>query len=134
MISFTPLACAGLMLLALPSVSHAQPGAEGLPDQPFKTVHLMAVEPAQEGALRAAIGDFNAEFSKEGCAACAYHLLRMVAGSEGSYNVLVYSDWPSRAEYVRIHGSAGYASTAARNPVFADLESRQFYGRFVEIR
>jgi hypothetical protein len=127
------LACAVALVMGFGSSANAQRTPQAVPDEPFTTFHLMAVEPTDEGALKAAIDDFNGEFKKEGCAGCAYHLLRMLSGSQTPYNFAVYADWPSQSEYTRIHDSVAYASTAARNPVFAALEEKQFYGRFIEI-
>ncbi len=133
MIKTRSLAWAVVVFLVRGSVASAQTH-KALPDRPFKTFHLMAVEPSKESALKAAINDFNRDFIKEGCSACSYHLLQMFVGSQGPYNFIVYADWPNQDAYTRIHASATYASTAARNPVFAELEDKQFYGRFVEVK
>jgi hypothetical protein len=128
------LACAIVILVGLGSPGRAQQTPASVPDQPFKTVHLMAVEPAQEPALRTAVSDFNAELKRQGCAGCAYHVLRMFVGSQSPFNFMVSSDWPGRSEYVRVHDSAAFASAYARNPVFGQLEAKQFYGRFTEVK
>ena len=134
MLKHAALPCALVLLMALSSPGLAQPASDGVPNQPFKTVHLMAVQPAQDAALKAAIGDFNAELKRAGCSGCGYHLMHMFAGSQSPFNVMVSADWPSRGEYVRVHDSAAFKSAYARNPVFGQLEAKQFYGRFVEAR
>jgi hypothetical protein len=134
MVKLGSLACAIVLLVGLGSPGLAQPGPEAVPNQPFKTVHLMAVQPGQEAALRTAISDFNAELKRAGCSGCAYHLMHMFAGSQSPFNFMVSSDWPSRGEYVRVHDSAAFNSAYARNPVFGQLEAKQFYGRFVDVK
>jgi hypothetical protein len=134
MLKLGSLACAVVVLVGLGSPGRAQPPSEAVPSQAFKTVHLMAVAPGQEAALKTAIGDFNAELKRAGCSGCAYHLMHMFAGSQSPFNVMVSADWPGRSEYVRVHDSAAFTSVYARNPVFGQLEAKQFYGRFVEAK
>jgi hypothetical protein len=134
MLKLGRLACAIVLVVGLGSPSLAQQPSASVPDQAFKTVHLMAVEPAQEPALRTAVSAFNAELKRQGCTGCAYHLMRMFVGSQSPFNFMVSSDWPGRSEYVRVHDSAAFASAYARNPVFGQLEAKQFYGRFVDVK
>ena len=134
MSSSRALAGLPLLLLALAGPARAQAAADAVPEGPFKTVHLMAVAPAQEAGLQAAVREFNDAFRRSGCAACAYHLLHMTTGSQSPYNTLVYADWPSRSEYLRLHDSDAYAAVGVRHPEFEALQAQQFYGRFVESR
>ncbi len=133
MIKLPSLACTALLLLVSASGSVAQQAPDAVPDQPFKTVHLMAATSTDEPALKTAISALNAEVKRQGCLRCAYHLSRMFVGSQSPYSYMMTSDWPSRTEYLRVHDSAGFVSVYAGNPILAKLERTQFYGRFVEV-
>jgi hypothetical protein len=113
------------------SVAMAQ---EVLPDGPFKTVHLMIVTPVQEAFLLSAIKDFNREFAEQGCTSCVYRAFRMAVGKESKYNYMMTADWPSSAEYIKIHDSPAYKTNNDKNPILSDLSKTEFYGRFAEVK
>jgi hypothetical protein len=107
---------------------------QAVPDGPFKTVHLLAVAPNQEEALKLAVAHYNEVFAAQGCPACAYHLFKMYIGNEEQYNYLMTSDWPGGDLYLKIHTSAAYNAVTKRDPIMADLEGAEIYGRFIEVR
>jgi hypothetical protein len=125
---------AAALLASLGSAARAQQAPPAIPDGPFKAVHLMTVTPAQEDALKAAVGDFNRAFAKQGCPACAYHLFKMYGGQDGKYNYLMTSDWPGRDVYTAIHGSAAFVELSKKNPVMSDIGETEIYGRYVEVK
>ncbi len=126
--------CPVLLCAALGSVATAQQPQDSVPNQPFRTVHLLKLTPAQEAPYKAALQDFNRVFVKEGCVSCAYRLSKAEVSSGGPYNFMLVARWPGRAVYMKLHDSPAYAEAARKNPIFAELEKSEFYGRFVDAR
>ena len=121
-----------LTLLGFSVPAYAQPSPPA-PAPTFETVHLVTATPAQEQALRAAVADFNRGFAQLGCTSCVYRLFRMVQASGGRYTDLLRGEWPSPAEYARVHASPAYTGAAERNPVMGALARTEFYARLVEV-
>jgi hypothetical protein len=128
------LLCVIGFILALGSAAGAQQTPEAVPNESFKTVHLMIVAPAQEAGLVAAVHDFNRDFAEQGCPSCAYRLFKVFAGKDENYNYLMTSDWPSRDVYLKIHVSAAFNAVVERNPIMSSLYETEFYGRYAEVK
>ena len=121
-----------LTLLGFSVPAYAQPSLPA-PAPIYETVHLVTATPTQEQALRAAVSDFNQAFAQLGCTSCAYRLFRVVQASGGRYTDLLRGEWPSAAEYARVHASPAYTGAAERNPVMGALAQNEFYARLVEV-
>ena len=128
------LACLFGLILGPAQHSSAQDLAENMPIGPFKTVHLLTVNPAEAESLAKAVVDLNQELHSDGCTSCEYKLFSLFAGNSGRPNFMLTGDWPSRVGYLKAHASADYAAANKRNPVLERLYAAEYYGRFVEVR
>jgi hypothetical protein len=112
----------------------AQPSDQSIPDQAFKSVHLMTVAPGQEADLKKALKDFNQFFAAQGCKTCGYHLFKASGDVDGHHNYLMIADWPNRSVYLSIHKSPGFGQVNEHNPVFAEIAETEVYGRYAEVK
>ena len=126
--------CSVVLCAAFGSVAVAQQSEESIPQQPFRTVHLLNLTPAEEAQYKAAVQDFNRVFAKEGCSACVYRLFKAHVAQGGNYNHLMVSEWPGRDMYIKLHAGRDYADVAKKDPIIEDMSRKEFYGRFVEIK
>ncbi len=122
------------LFLGLGSSAVAQTSPQSLPDEPFKTVHLMKVTPAQEAGFISAVSDFNREFAKQGCTSCAYHIAKLFGASEGGYNYMMTSAWPGRDVYIKIHTSTAFRELDKKDQVMSDIYATEIYGRYVDLK
>lgn len=126
--------CSAALCATLGSAAVAQQSEESIPKAAFRTVHLLNLTPAEEAKYKAAVDDFNRVFVKEGCPACVYRLFKAHVASGGTYNHLMISEWPGRDMYVKLHAAHDFAEVAKKDPIIEDMNKREFYGRFVELR
>jgi hypothetical protein len=108
-------------------------GAQEPAERPFKTVHLVTLDSAQEAKLTGTIAEFNAAIAKAGFPNARYRLYKVEGKQQGQYSLLWESSWSGRAEYEKIHNLPIYqqASLALKN--LMPLMKDEAYNRFVEI-
>ena len=128
----TPLAAQGT---AAPAKAAAAP-ANPVPDQEFRTVHLLNLKPAQEAELLANFADLNKMFAKLGCPTCSYHLWKVAGRQAGTYTYLWDASWPGRAVYEKLHNAPewkAYGETPAGKKM-EELSKNEIYNRMVELK
>jgi hypothetical protein len=125
--------CAAALFAAVASTAVAQQ-RPAPPAGPFKALHLMTMTSAQEATYLAWVKDANQVFSKLGCSNCAYHLYKVGAAGGGKYNHMMWSDWPGRDVYAKLHTSDEYKAVEKKYAILAEVDKTQFYDRFVEIK
>jgi hypothetical protein len=102
-------------------------------ERPFKTIHLVTLDAAQEAKLAGTIAEFNAAIAKAGFPNAQYRLYKVEGKQQGQYSHLWESSWSGRAEYEKVHNLPMYqqASSALKN--LMPLMKDEVYNRFVEI-
>jgi hypothetical protein len=109
-------------------------GAQGQSaERPFKTIHLVTLDAAQEATLAGTIAEFNAAIAKAGFPNAQYRLYKVEGKQQGQYSHFWESSWSGQAEYEKIHNLPVYqqASSALKN--LMPLMKDEAYNRFVEI-
>ncbi len=107
------------------------------PAEPFQAVHLLWIDvqqPNAEKAVLAAIAELNQAIVKAGCAECTYHLWKVVGATQGSYNYVQVSSWPSGAVYDKVHNSPEYLAASKNWLNLRSVVTREVYNRYVEVQ
>lgn len=122
-----------MVALAASGIGRAQaPVAE----QPSQAVHLLlldAYNPNAEAVVRSAVTGINQAIVKAGCAACTYHLWKVVDAAPGSYNYVQTSTWPSKAMYEKVHTSPDYLAASGNWQTLRAVVMKEVYNRYAEI-
>jgi hypothetical protein len=119
---------AGLVLLTIRMVAQ-----EGLPEGPFKTIHLVTLDAAQEAKLSRSLAQFNRALAKAGYPNAQYRLYKVHGNQQGQYSHLWEASWSGRAEYEKIHNLPAYQDASALLKELAPFMDKEVYNRFVEI-
>src|SRR5689334_6481995 len=83
------------------------------PDGPFKTVHLVTLNPDQQAKLSRAITEINGILAKAGYPNARYRLYKVSGKQHGQYSHLWEASWSGRAEYEKIHKLPAYQEANA---------------------
>jgi len=86
---------------------------EQLPEGPFKSVHLVKLDAAQETQLTGALARFNAAISKAGYANAQYRLYKVAGKQQGPYTHLWEASWSGRADYEKVHNLPVYQDASS---------------------
>ena len=116
------------LILTMGAVAQEQP-----PEGPFKTVHLVTLDAAQEAKLTGTLAQFNAAIAKAGYPNAQYRLYKVAGKQQGQYSHLWESSWSGRAEYEKIHNLPVYQQASALLKDLMPLMKDEAYNRFVEI-
>ena len=119
-----------LLSLVLTTSARAQ---EQSTDRPFKTIHLVTLDSAQEAKLTGTIVQFNAAIVKAGFPNAQYRLYKVEGKQQGQYSHLWEASWSGRAEYEKIHSLPVYQEASAALKNLMPLMKDEVYNRFVEI-
>jgi hypothetical protein len=103
------------------------------PEGPFKTVHLVKLDAAQEAKLRRSLAQFNQALAKAGYPNAQYRLYKVQGNQQGEYSHLWEASWSGRAEYEKIHSLPAYQDASAVLQDLASFMDNEVYNRFVEI-
>jgi hypothetical protein len=101
------------------------------PECPFKTVHLVNLDTAQEAKLTRTLTQYNEAMAKAGYPNARYRLYK--AGGQGPYTHLWEGTWSGREEYEKIHNLPIYQEASSLIKDLAPLMENEVYNRFVEI-
>ena len=118
------------IVLGFASVAQNPPAPQG----PFKTVHLVVLDAAQEASLTRTLGQINAALTKAGYPNLRYRLYKVTGNQQGPYTHLWEASWSGRAEYDKVHGLPVYQETSALLKQLEPIMQKEVYNRFVEIR
>ena len=116
------------LILTMGAVAQEQP-----PEGPFKTVHLVTLDAAQEAKLTGTLAQFNAAIAKAGYPNAQYRLYKVAGKQQGQYSHLWVSSWSGRAEYEKIHNLPAYQEASSLLKDLTALMKDEAYNRFVEI-
>ena len=119
-----------LLCLILTTSAGAQ---EQSADRPFKTIHLVTLDSAQEAKLTGTIVQFNAAIVKAGFPNAQYRLYKVEGKQQGQYSHLWEASWSGQAEYEKIHSLPVYQEASAALKNLMPLMKDEVYNRFVEI-
>ncbi len=116
------------LILTMGAVAQDQP-----PEGPFKTVHLVTLDAAQEAKLTGTLAQFNAAIAKAGYPNAQYRLYKIAGKQEGPYSHLWEALWSGRAEYEKIHNLPVYQEASSLLKDLTAFMNDEAYNRFVEI-
>jgi hypothetical protein len=116
------------LILTMGAVAHDQP-----PQGPFKTVHLVTLDAAQEAKLTGTLAQFNAAIAKAGYPNAQYRLYKIAGKQQGPYSHLWEASWSGRAEYEKIHNLPVYQEASSLLKDLNAFMNDEAYNRFVEI-
>jgi hypothetical protein len=116
------------LILTMGAVAQDQP-----PEGPFKTVHLVTLDAAQEAKLTGTLAQFNAAIAKAGYPNAQYRLYKIAGKQEGPYSHLWEASWSGRAEYEKIHNLPVYQEASSLLKDLTAFMNDEAYNRFVEI-
>jgi hypothetical protein len=116
------------LILTMGAVAQDQP-----PEGPFKTVHLVTLDAAQEAKLTGTLAQFNAAIAKAGYPNAQYRLYKIAGKQQGPYSHLWEASWSGRAEYEKIHSLPVYQEASSLLKDLNAFMNDEAYNRFVEI-
>jgi formylglycine-generating enzyme required for sulfatase activity len=116
------------LILTMGAVAQEQP-----PAGPFKAVHLVTLDAAQEAKLTGTLAQFNAAIAKAGYPNAQYRLYKVAGKQQGQYSHLWESSWSGRAEYEKIHNLPVYQQASSLLKDLMPMMKDEAYNRFVEI-
>jgi hypothetical protein len=116
------------LILTMGAVAQDQP-----PEGPFKTVHLVTLDAAQEAKLTGTLAQFNAAIAKAGYPNAQYRLYKIAGKQQGPYSHLWEASWSGRAEYEKIHNLPVYQEASSLLKDLNAFMNDEAYNRFVEI-
>jgi hypothetical protein len=117
------------IILGFASVAQNQPAPQG----PFKTVHLVTLDAAQEKSLTHTLAQINAALTRAGFPNLRYRLYKVAGNQQGPYTHLWEASWSGRAEYDKVHSLPVYQETSALLKQLEPIMQKEVYNRIVEI-
>jgi hypothetical protein len=84
-----------------------------VPEGPFKSVHLVSLDTAQEAKLTRTIGEVNRALSKAGYPNLRYRVYKVSGEQKGPYTHIWEASWSGRAEYEKVHQLPVYKEMSA---------------------
>jgi hypothetical protein len=98
-----------LIVAGFSSVAQSPPVPEG----PFKSVHLVTLDAAQEATMTRSLAQINSALTKAGYPNLRYRLYKVSGNQQGQFTHLWEASWSGRAEYDKVHNLPVYKETNA---------------------